>query len=119
MRSASPQLVAYLNQVRAAPDAQLAMADCYAFALRDGTILAYTNIDKPVTLDGTLYLANALRVDGLKYKSTRGLDVDQQTITIAATSSDLIEGVPALVAIQNGILDGAEITRSRAFLNSF
>ena len=119
MRTASPALLDYINQVRAQPDASLFMADCYTFTLADGTQLFYTNVDVPVTLDGNTFVANSLRVDGLKYKCSVGLDVDKQTITIVAKPTDLIDGVPALAQIQRGILDGATVRRDRVFLPSW
>jgi uncharacterized phage protein (TIGR02218 family) len=117
MRTASPALIAYLNAQRALPDSQLLMADCYTVTLLNGTVLGYTNIDYPIALNGLTYVANSILVDGLKYKCSIGLDVDQQKITISAKPTDTINGVPFLVAIQNGVLDGAEIQRDRVFLN--
>ncbi len=119
MRSASTALINLLNAARARSDAQILMADCFTFTLRTGLILTYTNADVPITLNGYTYLANSVLVDGLKYKCAVGLDVDQQKVMISAKASDTIGGVPFLQAIHNGILDGAEIQRERAFLTSW
>src|SRR5262245_21611394 len=120
MRSASSQVINYLNNLRANPDAQAFIADCYTFTLATGLILTYTNADVPVTLNGYVCLANSILVDGLKYKCTTGLDVDQQKITISAKTTDTLSGgAPFLQAIGQGVLDGAEIQRERAFLNSW
>ena len=119
MRSASSALVSLLNDLRAEPDSQVLMVDCYTLTLRSGLILTYTNADVPIALNGYSYLANSVLVDGLKFKCAAGLDVDQQQITINAKASDTIGGVPFLQALREGVLDGCEIQRERAFLTSW
>ena len=119
MRAASNQVFNYLNNLRANPDAISYIADCYTFTLATGLILTFTNADVPVTLNGYVYLANSILVDGLKYKCTTGLEVDQQKITISAKNSDTIGGNPVLQALAQGVFDSAEIQRERAFLNSW
>lgn len=119
MRAASSALINYLNSLRANPDAQAFIADCFTFTLRTGLILTYTNADVPVTLNGYTYAANSILVEGLKFKCSTGLDVDQQQITISALSAQTVGAVPFLQALRNGVFDGAEIQRERAFLNSW
>ncbi len=119
MRAASNALIAMLNAARAAPDAQVLMADCYTFTLRTGLILTYTNADVPIALNGYTYLANSVLIDGLKFKCAVGLDVDQQQLTISAKPTDTINGVPFLEAIRNGVFDGREVQREKAFLTSW
>lgn len=117
MRSASPQLIDYINQVRAETDAQLYLANCYLFQLANNATLATTDVDYPVTLNGVTYMANGLQVSGLKFKCAIGLDPDEQQITIAAKDGDTIGGIPALAAIGKGILDGCEISRFLVFFD--
>lgn len=119
MRSASSALVSLLNGLRMQTDAPVLMADCFTFTLLSGLILTYTNADVPIALNGYSYLANSVLVDGLHYKCSIGLDVDQQKITIAANPTDTVEGVPFLQALQNGVFDGCEIQRERVFLSSW
>jgi len=119
VRAASTAVVNYLNTLRSNPDAQAVVADCYTFTLRTGLILTYTNADVPITLNGYVYLANSILVDGLKFKCAAGLEVDQQQITIAARLTDTVGGAPFLQALRNGAFDGCEIRRERAFLNSW
>ncbi len=119
MKSASAALVAYLNAARAQPDVQLLMADCYTLTLLSGLILTYTNADVPITLNGYVYLANSVLIDGLRYKCAVGLDVDQQQITLAARPTDTVGGVPFLQAVRNGVFDGCEVKRERAFLTAW
>lgn len=117
MKPASPALVTYLAALRGQNDATLLMADCFTFTLQSGLILTYTNIDVPVTLGGTIFAANSVLVDGLKYRASVGLDVDQQQITLAASPSVTIGGAPFLVALRDGAFDGCLITRQRAFFS--
>ena len=119
MRAASPALLAYLAAQRAAKDAPLLMADCYTLTLRGGTILTYTNADVPIALNGYSYAANSILVDGLAFKCAMGLAVDEQQITLAARPTDTIGGIPFLVAVHRGVLDGCEIQRERAFLTTW
>ncbi|MGF3025541.1 DUF2163 domain-containing protein [Methylobacterium aquaticum] len=119
MKAASPALVAHLTALRAQRDVALLYADCFTITLRSGTAIAVTNADVAVPLNGFVYLANSLMVDGLRFRCSVGLEVDQQQVTLSARSTDLIGGVPALVAIRNGALDGARIRRERAFLTDW
>jgi uncharacterized phage protein (TIGR02218 family) len=119
MKSASAALVSYLNTLRTQNDVPVLMADCFTFALLDGLILTYTNADVPIALNGFTFLANSVLVDGLNYKCSIGLDVDQQKITIGARPTDTVQGVPFLQAFANGAFDGCEITRERAFLSAW
>ena len=119
MRTASPTLVAFLATLRAQPDAPVLMADCYTLALRTGAVLTVTNADVPIVLNGTTFAANSLMIEGLQYKCSVGLDVDKQKITILARPTDTIGGIPFLQAIRNGVLDGCEVQRDRAFLTAW
>ncbi len=120
MRAASTNVINYINNLRVNPDAIAYIADCYTFTLATGMVLTYTNADIPVTLNGYVYLANSILVNGLKYKCTTGLEVDQQKITISAKTTDTLSGGnPVLQALAEGVFDGAEIQRERAFLNSW
>ena len=119
MRAATTAVQNYLNAVRADNDAQMIMADCYTFTLRTGTVLTYTNADVAITLNGYIYLASSVRISGLKFKCSVGLEVDQQQITVAAYTTDTVGGVPFLQALNNGVFDGCEIQREQVFLNSW
>lgn len=118
MRSASSELIAQLNALRAG-DATVLVADLYTFTLRTGLVLTYTNADVPIGWNNYTYLANSILVDGLKFKCAAGLDVDQQQITIVARQTDTVSGVPILQALRNGVFDGCEIQRERAFLTAW
>ena len=118
MKPAPSALIAYLNNARSNPDVPLIMADVFTFTLLSGTILCYTNTDVTFSYNGNTYLANSVRVDGLKYKAAVGLDVDQQQITIAALATDTMAGgAPFLQALRGGAFDGCEIKRDRVFFS--
>jgi uncharacterized phage protein (TIGR02218 family) len=118
MKPASSALITYLNDARASPDAPLFMADAFTFTMLSGLILCYTNADVTFTYGGNTYLANSILIDGLKYKASVGLEVDQQQITVAARSTDTISGgAPFLQALRDGSFDGCEIVRYRVFFS--
>ena len=119
MKPVSPALINYLNAARAAPDAQMLMADAYRWVTASGLVLGYTNIDVTFIWNGVQFLANSIRIDGLKFKQSVGLEVDQQQISIAALSTDLVVGGGAvfLQALRNHAFDGSRIQRYRVFFS--
>jgi len=117
MKQASSALQSFLSNARAQPDLRIAYADCFTFTLISGLVLTYTNADVPVAYAGKLFLANGPLVSGLKYRSTIGLNVDRQEITIAARPGDLASGAPVLTALADGAFDGAQIQRDRVFFS--
>ncbi len=118
MKPASAALITYLNNARANPDVPLLMADAFTFTMRSGTILCYTNIDVTFTYNGNTYLANSVRVEGLKYKAAVGLEVDRQQITCIALATDTVAGGASfLQALRDGSFDGCEIERDRVFFS--
>jgi uncharacterized phage protein (TIGR02218 family) len=119
MKAASTAVQNYLNALRSNPDAVATVADCYTFTLVTGLILTFTNADVPIQLNGYTYLANNILVDGLRYRSATGLDVDKQKISISAMASYTVGGVPFLQALAQGVFDGAEVQRERVFLDSW
>jgi len=118
MKTTTPAVLAAINAARAAPDAPLAFAECFTFTLATGAVLTWTNVDMAVTYNGATFSATGPLVQGLKYKSSVGLEVDKQQITIAARPTDLISGNPALQAIREGAFDGASVQRDRVFLTA-
>lgn len=118
MKTASSALVAFLNAARADPDRAIAFADCFTFTLSTGTALTYTNVDQPVVYNGATFSATGPLVQGLKYRSTVGLEVDKQQISIAARPTDLVAGAMFLNALRDGAFDGATVQRDRVFMTA-
>lgn len=148
MKQYNGTLATFLSSLRGNPDATCAFADCYTISIMtpanaaqtpyfqntatgNYTNFYFTSADVNVSDTVNLYLANSVLVSGLKYKSTTGVDVDQQTINISARPTDTVSlvingsstnqysGLPWLQAIRNGILDGALIQRKRVFMDSW
>jgi uncharacterized phage protein (TIGR02218 family) len=91
------------------------MAELYEFQFLGGTTNFFTALDVPITYGGNIYLANSIRIDGLKYKIAVGLEVDEQDIVISAFPGELLGGVDCLPGIAEGLLDGAYLIRKRGF----
>lgn len=128
MKFATPALIALLQGNKRLPYANVftlvtqAGADITALsavALGNpvGETFFLTDLDCHVTVANHLFRADGPQISGLKYKLSRGLSVDAQKITIAATPAMLLAGQPALSAIAAGLLDGAEFTQARAFFD--
>lgn len=93
------------------------IADLFTIRLIDGTEFYYTNLDIPITYNGNVFVADSLRIDGLKLKLDIGLEVDEQEVRISAYPTDTIGSATFFPAIQAGLLDGGYIIRQRAFWN--
>jgi uncharacterized phage protein (TIGR02218 family) len=119
MKTASTALIAYLNGLRPIADSPLLTAECFTIWLSTGTVLAYTDLDASVSLNGFTYLANSVLISGLKYKASCGVNVDSQQVMIFARPTDTIGGIPFLQAIQQGVLDGAAIQREKVFFSDW
>jgi uncharacterized phage protein (TIGR02218 family) len=119
MKTAPAALVGYLNALRPTADAPLLTAECFTIWLTTGAVLTYTDLDISVALNGYTYLANSVLIAGLKYRSSCGVNVDSQQVALFARSTDTIGGVPFLQALQQGLLDGAEIQREMAFFSAW
>jgi uncharacterized phage protein (TIGR02218 family) len=92
------------------------MADCYTLTLSNGDAFYFTDADVPVVIGSTVFVASSLRVQGMQYSSSIGADVDEQDISILASGTDTILGVPVMQAFVQGVLDGAYLQRDRGFL---
>jgi len=116
MKATTAAVTNLINAARAAPDAPIAFADCFTFTTTIGTIYTWTNFDLPIPYNGYAFLADGPLIQGLKYKASAGLEVDKQQMTIAARTTDVINGAPFLIALRDGAFDGAEVQRDRVFL---
>lgn len=128
MRYATPPLIALLQS-----HTRLPFANCFTITTQYGADISslaaialgnptgqtyfYTDSDADVQVGNHLYLANGLIVQGLRYKLKRGLEVDEQSITIYANDTITAEGTPFLQAIAEGLLDGARFDQDRAFFD--
>lgn len=127
MKTTTPAVTALLASFSPAADFTLYCADLFTITLQAGSCagiatgqqLAYTSSHFPVLWNSLIYLANSIQVEGLKLKQSISLNADQQQITLAGYQDMTIGGIPFLQALQQGLLDGAEIRRERAFFATF
>lgn len=75
----------------------------------------WTDSDKDVQVGNFMYLSSGPLIKGIRYKVNKGLSVDEQTITISANDSDVIDNLPLIRLIAGGLLDGARFEQRRAF----
>lgn len=94
---------------------RMLIAELYTFTLLDGSNIYFTSLDMDLNVDGNTYVANSLRIEGLKYKVAVGLQVDEQDIKISAYPEDTLGGAQFFAAVQEGLLDGAYLSRRRGF----
>ena len=109
-------------------NSQFVVIDLYTLSVvntawASGLSVTYTNYyysgsDYDIVYGGHTFKGNdaIFTRDGLK--QTIGLEVSTMNITINATASMLVLGVPFMQAITQGILDGAMLKIERAFLNA-
>jgi len=127
LKTTSPAVTALLSGARVSGAQPLLMADCFRVDISEGAVagvsadtsLLLTSLDRDVLLRGDVYSASGVQLDGLRYRSTVGLEIDKQQITVSADDDYLISGIPFMQAVAQGLLDGAGITRERAFFTSF
>lgn len=128
MKAASPQLISLLRS-----NTRLPHADCFTLTTNYGADIGelsvaagvnpagltffYTNLDVDVQVGNILYLSSGVRIKGIRYKLTRGLEVDEQTITIYATDEDKIGASTFIQSVASGLLDGARFRQDRAFFD--
>ncbi len=117
MKQVSYPLKSYLDAARRG-DEVLTFADCFTFTFVTGDTFHLTNYDQTVVWNGTVFIAKSALIDGLKYKTATGLEVDKQQITFAAYPTTEMNGAPILRAIATGAFDGARVQRYRVFLSN-
>ena len=91
------------------------MADLFRITLSNGQILRHTNADMPVVWDGKTYEAHKLIIKRGATRVAVGLDVDSNTLEIAAEPDYRLEGLQWSEAALGGALDGARVVIERIF----
>ena len=95
------------------------MADLFRIALSNGQILRHTNADMPVVWDGQTYEAHKLIIKRGATRVAVGLDVDSNTLEIAAEPDYRLEGLQWSEAALGGALDGARVVIERIFFSDW
>lgn len=109
MKQASQALIRLLlnNQV-------FYTADLYTITLSDKTVLRYTNCDVPLMVDGNRYQILSIARTGTT--QTRGIDVDELTLTIDTDKKDKLPGGLTLMqGIAAGSFEHAMLRLDRVF----
>lgn len=100
-------------------------ADCYTFTLRDGTKLRYTNAQYAIDfipygeVNPARFEAKKVLIDGMKFKSSIGIDVDEQDCKMYVAPGQTINGVDFLTAVRRGVLDKAILYRERLYMSDW
>lgn len=88
----------------------------YTFKTVTGTYLRYTDGDAAVKWGGnTFSVGPAIRRTALAWRA--GLQVDECTVTLSPTSSDMIGSTPLRLALMRGDLDGAAARIEKAYFD--
>ena len=95
------------------------MADLFRITLSNGQILRHTNADMPVVWDGQTYEAHKLIIKRGATRVAVGLDVDSNTLEIAAEPDYRLEGLQWSEAALGGALDGARVVIERIFFSNW
>ena len=118
MKSTTPAVINLINAARAAPDAPIAFAECFTFITTTGTQYTWTNVDYPVTYNGSTFLADGPLVQGLKYKGASDSRSTSSRSPSPRGRRMAINGAPFLIALRDGAFDGAPVYRDRVFLTA-
>lgn len=100
--------------------ADFEMVDLWAIRLNGGATIYWhgAGINTPLTFEGQSFLAGP-GIDRGKISTKLGLEVATLDVSISATSSDLINGVPIIPFAQGRGFDGATVVLYRGFLTSW
>jgi uncharacterized phage protein (TIGR02218 family) len=112
MKTASPELITFLNTSNA-----IVVADLITITPRIGTPLRITGHDMPIASGADTWLP-AVFSRG-RTRSSLGLEVDTFDVTLWPREGDVLNGVALAVAANNGGFDGARIALHRAYAASF
>jgi uncharacterized phage protein (TIGR02218 family) len=97
---------------------EIRMADLYTITLKNGTALRYTTWDTNLVVLGNTFLTGPPNIARSAIEEKLGMDVATLEVTIEASLTDLINGVPILQAIGQGLFDGAAFRIDRLFMDS-
>lgn len=94
-------------------------ADLFTIQLSGGGTVYLTSADQNVVYGGNTYLANLMAIDRTGWSLKNTTDVPAMTMQFYSTGEDYTEGENFMQLVHNGILDGAYITVSQAFMPTF
>jgi len=97
---------------------EIRMADLYTITLKNGTALRYTTWDTNLVVLGNKFLTGPPNIARSAIEEKLGMDVATLEVTIEASLTDTVNGVPILQAIGQGLWDGASFRIDRLFMDS-
>jgi uncharacterized phage protein (TIGR02218 family) len=97
---------------------EIRMADLYTITLKNGTALRYTTWDTNLLVLGNTFLTGPPHIARSAIEEKIGMEVATLEVTINASLSDQVNGVPILQAIGQGLFDGAGFRIDRLFMDS-
>lgn len=97
---------------------EIRMADLYTITLKNGTALRYTSWDTNLLVLGNTFLTGPPNIARSAIEEKLGMDVATLEVTLEASLTDVINGVPILQAIGQGLFDGAAFRIDRLFMDS-
>lgn len=115
MKNLPSALADFLAQKREEGDTDIATADIYRLTLSTGEEFLCNSSDVDLDIDGETFRSGGVMVQGLRYKSSIGLDSDQQQIVLLYDEDQVYGGAPLVQAINNGLLNYCTIERSIAY----
>ena len=97
---------------------EIRMADLYTITLKNGAALRYTSWDTNLVVMGSTFLTGPPNIARSAIEEKLGMDVATLEVTIEASLSDVLNGVPILQSIGQGLFDGAAFRIDRLFMDS-
>lgn len=91
--------------------------DLYELRLKSGISYYWADTDIDVSYGGNTYKGDGPIIVREKISTSSTVSVDKLNVTITASQSDQIGGVPVLTVAHNGGLDGATLDLRRAFFD--
>lgn len=110
MRAVTPALLDLLN------GGKVVRADLYTIRLLTMQEYRFTDADVAVVAGGRVFSHDGPEISGAVMRQSRGLEPDQQSLSVRVKPEHTIGGVPWLTALRSGALDDAEIVIERAFM---
>ena len=111
MRTASPQLIALLNED------QFVMADLYTITTVQGDVFRYTNYDFDLNVAGQTYSSSGPIISREGISLSLGIEVDNLSISIDCIDDNEWNGINVVRAFHNGQMDGARFKLERVFID--
>ncbi|HEY7403832.1 MAG TPA: DUF2163 domain-containing protein [Candidatus Angelobacter sp.] len=97
---------------------EIRMTDLYTFTLKSGAVFRYTSWDTNLVVLGKTFLTGPPNIARAAIEEKLGMDVATLELTIEASLTDTVNGIPVLQAIGRGLVDGAGLRIDRLFMDS-